>query len=578
MPRIITNESIKDNIYRNILEPLVAAYNTTQNIKPNPHEVFLAAMYLEARTQYWGGNIPSASDSRRGDPECCLEHVVQMCCKNGIVAGAQADGPGAASPVTTRTETLRKELDNLVMNQPNAYVDWIYALGYFYESVGPFLSYFTYNYKDGRYADFYENTLNVFRHPDGYKTGIEFETVQEGIAAPATAGLTSVEFVTTNLGQEESYFLIYKDATNVDQCWFDAGSGIAPALAVVPGYTVTQRVFLADPALPPSDFANTVAGAFVGIPGYTSVTKTGASTVEFLTTYTGARPASDFSNMPVGEWVGTFVDGTDAGVSQVAEDCWQVWCAPSEVMADRFTIISDTLGATWLLYYDLDGGGVPPAGVVADNIVPIPVTTGMSAEEVTVATAAVLDGTGFVTTAITTNGYGTLTQLMITYILPGPVNEIDEGNAGIGINYAYYDELKGSDGTVLASGITNDAEYADAWNTFKVDFEETKGLTYPYLDSRLTVVGSFTNAASGTGASPCGVCFRSIGNAVWSGSGGTITGTVSCRGCTSAQHSGMFRAMTYNGTTNVNYNTPGNIFLANDGGRQASLTPVNELV
>ena len=51
------NEVLKKNNYGDIIVPLVNAYNATQKVVPNPHEVNLVASLLHLRTQTFGGNI-----------------------------------------------------------------------------------------------------------------------------------------------------------------------------------------------------------------------------------------------------------------------------------------------------------------------------------------------------------------------------------------------------------------------------------------------------------------------------------------------------------------------------------------
>jgi len=593
MSDIIPKFDLKDNIYRNVFESLVGAYNTTQNVQPNPHEVFLAAYYLEMRTYYWGGNIPSASDSRDGDPDCCIKPPTK-CCRSAVVNGARADGPGAAGPVTARTQALEKQLDDLVMNQPNAYNQWIQGLDYFYRNVSLSLMYFTYEYKEGRFRDFYNNTLGLFDHPDSYTTGIQFGNIQEGIAAPATKSVTRI--TTDSVGFTEGLLLpgpyveVWTSPTIRNIIWFSINTSyFAPTVLPIGGVTDNYYQVPLNGGSPAADNAANMKGVIDGfaIPGLDPVAiEGGGGTIAAIyTTATGPGTPGGTSGFVgfVGFdalWAMVYTDGSPAGVSQARVDCWQLWCAPSEVLADRWAMIYDTLGASWLFYYDLDGAGTfsPPVGLIPDNTVAIPVTTGMSVEEVAVITASTIQDQGFITTSIMAGKDGLQTVIELTYTIEAPTTDFDTGNLSFGVNYVYYPDLKGSDGSTLATGITTPEEYAEAWNEFKVPFETTQGNAYPYLNPNLPWIGALQGAAGGGN---CGTCFGGFGSTIpyfnakcWTGSS---SGCEECRSCLGASTNSVFRTNAYPSYPMTDYNTPGNIFDSTTG-RQANLTAVQDLV
>ncbi len=84
-------------------------------------------------------------------------------------------------------------------------------------------------------------------------------------------------------------------------------------------------------------------------------------------------------------------------------------------------------------------------------------------------------------------------------------------------------EIKGSDGVVLATGLTTDADWESAWNTIKIPYDESKGVYPAYIratgipgifrtgNAKLDPSGMNVNATTGTtwsynGPSRCKDC------------------------------------------------------------------------
>lgn len=450
---VTTKYPTKNDIYMSIMDPLVQAYAFING--PNPHEVWLASTLIELRTAFWGTNFPEGDNSSYindggggggvSNATCCKKKIC-TCNKSASNGARAAGGSGALGPNTARVQNLEKQLRNMTMSQPNAWQDWCAAVGYFYDTIGPFLRYFDYQYKNGNYSDFYRSAVGVIDRPGGYSKGLEMSLFQKGVnPGPGE--------------QNEIFFINFK---------------------------------LADTSL-----------------------------------------------------------------------------------ADRFFILYDNAGLSYMLYYNLDGAGtfVPPAGLIPDALLPIEISTGFSAKEIQAATVGVLDATTLFSLKVTDF------LLRVTYNNPEVIQDYNEGTSGIGINYEFNDTLLGSDGSTLEAGITNNEEYANAWNTLKVPFEATQGYTYPYLDPRIVGPGSPIQRAGG----PCGACFRAVGVPVYGGdpgsgpSGDSPNGPTGCRGCNSAASASIFRTTAYDMFTNPTYNTPGNIFIASEG-RQSRLIDNSQIV
>lgn len=418
------------NPYKDIVIPLVQAYGHNElSRQANPHEVWTAANLIKLRSDYWGENLPEGSTTDellQSNPPVVTPAAVI----NSATRGAQADGPGAASPNTTLIQTLEKQLRGMVMSSPNNWIDWAEASAFFFEGVGPFLAYFENEYQSGAYSDFYRSTLGAFKHPDGYLQGLSI---------------------------------------------------------------------------------------------YGSVEGDGSTEAEFDIDFTLADSS----------------------------------------LHHRFFIIYDTAATSTMFYYDVGdvGGFVPP--VVTTGVVKIILSAADDNAAILGATKAAIDGLATYTTTVT----GLF--LNAVSVAVGAVTDPDDGTAAFGVNYTYNDELRASDGTVLASGITDKEDYAEKWNALKIPFEEGLGNTYPYLDPRIIGIGDPAPEAAG----PCNGCLNRPGCSIY-----CHDRTLNCcKACPCVASSATFRTTAYPTFDVGTYNTPGNLFVAGEG-RQANLTPIQDVI
>ena len=560
------NEVLKKNNYGDIIVPLVNAYNATQKVVPNPHEVNLVASLLHLRTQTFGGNI-SVTD---------IEELV-----NAGVRGARAEN--ATSPKTFRVEQLIQELNGLRMSQPNAYIDWITASSEFTRNAFV-VDYFNLKYKDGAYGSYYSEAAGVFNHRSHNKKGLTMYF--RPTDAEATAGGSQITFESMSEAQAGKYFIVYTTLTTAVQIWYNSGVTPAPALAVIPGVTVTLIEAASPVASGTSLMADAMVAAVESDPAFAQVIKTADNKVAFQTVFTGVRPVSDYDDLDK-TWTGQFLQGMNVGEGPTDFiDGFDIdFKYANESLADKFFFVTDSLDVRTSFRYSLDGGGsaAPCCGDVASGIpcdpnVPCPgasvvinITTGMTPLEIATATKDVLDAIPYIES---TSINGTVVISLFTTSLAS--DSVDNGNSTIGLSYKYDPFLVASDGTVLATDISTDAEYRTAWNTLRVSAEAALGNTYPYLVDGLLTGGQIGNYTSNSGIS-CGVCnklnnFR--GPYITFGDLGGVGFPGNCVACPIKIGGGTFSAVAFN--PDGDYNTPGNIFDGTD--IVAKLTPINELV
>lgn len=567
------HNTIKQNPFASIITPLVDAYRF--NGEPNPHEVWLAATLIELRTKYWGTNMPLSTElvdpgvggGGGSTKECCKKKLCS--CKTVASAGARvAGGKGAKEPVTTLIQTLHEELRTLDMSQINAWQDWSEAVGYFYNNIGPFLSYFDRNFKGGAYADLYRSAIGVFDHPDSNSKGLSFFLYTKGNAAESITNITSGG-LTPDIapGTEGPYVTVYTDPTNRLIIWWSPNLNgyVQPTVAAEPGVTDTYLPITGTNTDNATKAAQELEGQLGVVPGI-SVTRDGV-VVSITVDYIGTTPTGTYnltSNGFLAPWSFAFIEG-QGGVSDY-ERIRIDFTSADISLADRFFILYDTAGLSHMFYYDLDAAGTFVSPVVTDTTTAIPILSANDAKDILAATQGVLGGTGLFTLKVTDF------LLTVTVTLKGVVNDFDEGTATIGVNYTYADKLIASDTTELATGITNAKEYAIAWNTLRVPHEASLGFQYGYLDPRIISEGSLLKENQ-----PCGACLRAVGIPVWHIDDKGFQQSI-CQTCGSGTSSSLFRYTTYQMFEIPRYNTPGTILNTGPAGVPREPLPPQEIV
>jgi hypothetical protein len=467
------------------------------------------------------------------------------------------------------------------MSQPNAWQDWSEAVAAFYNNIGPFLTYFDYKYKDGRYADFYNSALGVITRPGGYTKGLSINLAQEGVNDSATTTIT-LHKIGINEGQPNAYFIMWANNTDRYIVWWPSGGlavppAVPPMLGINDFYIQVNASFLNTAEQVQQltiDAVNAIdlGTVFTAIPGQT-INPGPDELREVIITLNAVvvnPPVSTFQLFTINTafWSGTFAQESTSTIINFG------FSLADLTLADRFFVLYDLAGNTYMFYYNLDGAGtfVPP--FTPDALIPINIVTGDLIEDIQTATIIAVESQG-IGSMNTLKDFPLVSEFI--YDQTGPVTDPNEGTVMIGINYEFNDELVASDLSVLATGITSNEEYANAWNTLRVPYEETLGYTYPYLDSRIVSIGSSVQRTGG----PCGACYRAVGTPVYcadaDGSSNPDIQPVCCRGCNSAASSAAFRATPYDMFTNPTYNTPGNIFNAQEG-RQKNLISNDDIV
>jgi hypothetical protein len=385
----ITNLRVlyKNNPFVDIIIPLIEYFNPAQKTttRVNPWSALAAGALLANRSLQWGTGYvplkavnykkcccPNEDPSQGTSINCEYQRITQQgggppcpACASEITAAASvvqgliitqeeliklgSRDEGFDDPYTPEIRKFEKQLMGMSMNASNDYVFFQQMVDAFYNNVG-FIYYFTNTFKEGQYSSLYLGMLGGDIR-EGYRTnGITVDTITDGGGGtPGSPGNTDLTFNFVAAEQDGDYILITTSTTvlggTIDQIWFNVGAGIAPTLHVQAGYVVSLVEVVLDPFDGTADNALNVQNAFEDTSDYASVTAVG-STVTWVPNYDGSRLASDFANI-TGEWIGAFVDGTDA----VAGD--------SEVTSINYAEAS--LGAmygTWFKMYGADDDGV----------------------------------------------------------------------------------------------------------------------------------------------------------------------------------------------------------------------------
>jgi hypothetical protein len=511
------NEFRNNNPYVAIILPLVEAYGIGQRVQANPHETWLAAKLIKLRTRYWATNMPSGILDGDNTPEE-FDLLTPTSSINAAVRGARNDGrTGADTPNTDLIQNFELKLRTLSMDQPNAWRDWNLAVDYFNTHVA-YVDYFARSYKNGAYRDFYEREAGVYRHPDNQLNGLNFSSINGGEDATGTKATTTITSGGTGTAgpvQAAPYIGVYIKPLEAAVFWFNIdGTYTQPDTSglIDPGITTYYEINLSS-SLPPTDAGLSIKSAIDALTLDVTTTITAPGVVDVTTNSVGSKPSSvgTFPTYVPGfpGWNFSWVDGSVVDSGEIAKFDINFTYA-NEELADRFFVLSDLADSTTLLYYNLDGAGtfVPPVGLIPDATVAINITTGDSPAVILAATKSALDGLGYLTTEVAG------LSLQATYTGVGLPEYVDPGDAKIGVNYTYYSELKApSDGSVLASDVISDQDYAEKWNNFVIPYEQALGNTsIQYLNPTVLAngseVGGGINYKSGAGFSTdCGCCW-----------------------------------------------------------------------
>jgi hypothetical protein len=510
--------------------------NSTVATTGNPFEALAIGYILKRRMQFWNeGNPPGGPEAAykwccvvQGEDYACCRYVeASKPCPN-IICGEFPTSTQRTGSITVRelienmaaesnydtpwsdfVTSFEYQMKGITMNGANDWVHFCQIVEVFYDNVN-FLPYFDVNYSSGEYTGVVRSLLGG-EYRDGYmSSGLQLSVIAEGSdSSPATNGGTQVTYNFTDPAQDGSYFLITVGPSNIEQIWFNLGAGVAPTLEVVPGYVVALREVIVDPALGGVDFAAAVSAWFLGTPGYDSVTNSGTNTVTWRTNIVGTRLASTFPAIP-GEWIGNFVDGTDAetGHDEMVEIDYSL--SNYDDMPARWFKMNET--DEHFFYYELEGSPIDPASFgipydFAHPIVVVPEGVGdccnrtpacdypgdthecrgsggrnscrcrPKEDAVQRITDLVIAETGLWTKQLDVNN---ITQWAT--IADGVTVNPDPGTAHFGSGNVVT-ELIAPSGRVYKPGVNyyNDIDYARAYNEFVVPGEAARGVIISFL-------------------------------------------------------------------------------------------------
>jgi len=529
-----SKESFRSNIYSSIIIPLVDTLNMPNTRAVNPHVKFAIANLLIATTQRWGIRYmqsPTPGLVDRLNPEA--NDVVTY--ESNIIGGALSDRVG--NPYTSLVEGLRMKLDAKPTSTVNAWVDWMNALDYFFENV-TYVDYFLYDYKAGAFKDFYLNASGTAFHKSAFVTGLLFDYIADGQGSVPVKAKTRLTVDTVlSPADESTYMIVYQTPTLAQVLTIQVdGVGVAPSLTPPPGVTYEYHyleLLSTDSALVNAVNIRNQVNLATGL----KATAVSDLVLDIEAGENAVVTATDGSNLPAhGTWGFTFTNGTPSiGAPEKVKIDYKY--AKASELKDRFFIVYDSLGASAALWYNVNGNGTAPKKCSecvqcnpcvpdVDAIISIDILSTFTNAQVLEATRRTLSTFGVFNLAVS----GTV--LTLTYLDTGSVQDIDPGTAMLGINYNYDSKLYASNGILLADGITNDAEYAIAWNTLRVPYEAGIGKTTLYL-----------NPVSRTGLY-CGDSICGFGRRGFKDPGDN--NQYSCHSCLWDTGRGMFRISSFN--------------------------------
>jgi hypothetical protein len=530
------------NTYRNIIIPLVATLNDPKQRAVNPHVKLAIANLLIATTQRWGIHyMQSATPGLVDKLQPSGKDVVSY--ETNIISGALADR--VPNPYNSLVEGLRRQLDAKPTSNVNAWVDWVYALDYFFDNV-PYVDYFLYEYKAGSFKDFYLSATSTAFHKSGFATGLLFSQVADGQGSTPAVPTTIV--VVTEVVEEDAgqYMIIYPDAKNgivftlkVDEI------GTHPVLPPVEGITYYYHYVElrsidsdADNAL---EFRNIVNINGQGM----KAAMLSDVTVEITAASSSLVPPTKENDI----WATTFENGNE-GIGGLETYTLDFTYVSITELVNRFFIVYTSDGEGIAFYYKLNGNGTQPrlcsecvqcnpcVGDFVTSFISVDLLSFFTKNDIMNATKEAILTTGLFDVNVDRTGKSIMT---INYIDQGSISELDPGTAILGINYAYNSKLYSSNGILLAEEITTDEAYALAWNTLRVPYEATQGNVYPYLNPIVSGTGRVKNC----GIAPCGTNKHPV-EVIGLGDDSFRSTRYICMSCSDNTGKGMFRLTAFN--------------------------------
>jgi hypothetical protein len=444
---------------------------------------------------------------------------------------ALAVDSGLEDPYTPQVTAFLSYMEGIDMSAINAYVFFQQIVDEFYRNVS-FISFFTRQLKEGFYADGITQLIGGNFRSGFRPTGLTVETVSDGEAGVPTKAVTTIDVGTLitglNLPFPAPYIATYRNTTTLDVFWInennyvqptvDGGAGVTSNYHPVNGISNNQT----DNALILEVVINDLGA------GYT-VNNLGTQLVVDAPV-TGSLPATlfNFDSYALAAWNVGYVDGTaGTGANEVTAITYSN--ATLQSLYGTWFKMYNAANDGYLFYYQEAGTVIDPAsfGVAFATAVPIDLPNAIdwndcptcitAQNEIENRTEAAIVGTGAF--RVGTRGDGCCTA-------PPPDNcsLIDDGNGNVIANpnckSTYVAQLEGDwanaeggtsssgvanqvndviapDGTVFATDIIDDLEYARIWNANVPAHMAKSGIRIHYLKPAIIF--------------PCICCIQSLG-------------------------------------------------------------------
>lgn len=265
---------LNNNPYKNIIIPLIEAFTMPHKRQTNPHIALVAANLLVSTTQRWGNTMQPVNNGllERVSPD--PSDVITF--QQTLVQGALFDK--VSNPYTTLIETLRQQLNSVNTATPNAWVDWCYAVDFFFNNVSV-LDYFRKSYVTGNYFDTYKNALAIETHRSFQQRGLVIEMIVTGSLLAKPVFSIDYSMVKDAMDLNSRWFTLYDNTGNTWLLYF-----VVDGIDIVPTTIADNYVKII--ANSTDSLIEIKKAVYVAINGGTSLVTTPPLEVNNILTYT----------------------------------------------------------------------------------------------------------------------------------------------------------------------------------------------------------------------------------------------------------------------------------------------------
>jgi hypothetical protein len=231
------HNNFRSNQFASYIIPLVDHFSTP-GASFNPFEAWAAANVLTAFTQRWQGpsnNLNGTYAERTGNGNSKL--VDTFASKIEYAANRER-----IVAFTNFVKQLEIKLKSAFVGGSNAWVDWLYAVDYFFKNV-PFVDYIINNRFKGEYTDLLYDSLAMTKHPNLTVNGYDF------IITNPVQGQFIIDFRNVIASDLNSKFsvIVNPDTLENNVIWWNVdGTGVQPVVSVTDPIYIELNILSTD--------------------------------------------------------------------------------------------------------------------------------------------------------------------------------------------------------------------------------------------------------------------------------------------------------------------------------------------